>query len=354
VNLVDFAELTAYDFCAMMGFRNGPGAQPFACRHFWTHQERLLMQNFLTIAREQVENVLDYPIYPKFICGERHPWNRVGLIGPLDVGYVQKIGTKTTEEIDEVPTDLTEDIWEFNLTVDFEDACEARLFHTVENGEEEIFPLTKSISGTTLTVRVYKCALVIPDIFIPKEGLDYGLDANFVDEIVVKRVYAQRGTGANFVWKPTSSSCSSCSPCTEQTQLACPTIRDKRPSLVDVRPATFAADEYMGASYSAFANCGHYPNQVEIDYVAYYNEDCDADCGRIPQHLKLAILHVALANMPRQPICACAFHKQMFAEDQEILKPVVITPLGAKFGHVTAMTMLSTSIIGGGGQFVAI
>lgn len=354
MNLVDFAQLTAFDFCAIMGFRNGPDAPAYACRHYWDHQERQLMQNWLTIAREQIENVLDFPIYPKFICGERHGWNRLGLVGPLDVGYVQKIGTKTTDDVDDVSTDLTEDIWQFTVTVDFDDACEARLFHTAANGGEEIFPLTKTISGTTLTVRVYKCALVIPDITIPKDGLDYNNDANYVDEITVKRVYARPGTGANFVWTPNMTSCNSCSPCTEQTQLACPTIRDKRTSQVFVRPATYANNEYTGTSYSAFGNCGRYPKYVEMDYVSYYDENCDADCGVIPSHIKLAILHTALANMPRQPICACSIHKAMFLEDQEILRPPVITPLGAKVGHLQAMTMISTSIIGGGGQFVAI
>lgn len=315
------------------------------------------MENFLTLARERVEEFLGYPIYPRFVCDERHLWNRSGVVGPMRWGYVQKIGAKTTEEIDTVPTDLTEDVFEFDYTVDFTDACEARIFHTAPNGGEEITPLSKSISGTTLTVRLAKCTLVVPDIIVPKECLNYDDDENFVEDIVLKRVYAQPGTGSDLIWRPNISSCASCSPCVEQSQAACPTIRDKRGGEVYVNPAVYADNAWTSRSLSAFANCGRYPMYSELDYVAYYDEDCDGGCEQIPSHIKLAILHVALADMPRQPICACTFHKQMFAEDQTLptkFDSREFSPFGIKFGHLTAYKMLQMSTIGQGGQLVAI
>lgn len=357
MHLIDFANLTAFDLCAMYGFRNGPGAAQFACKQCWTIQDRIVMENWLNIAREQVEDVLGYPLYPRFICNERQRWNRSGLIGPLKTGYVQKIGTKTEEEIDEVATDLTEDVFEFDLTVDFTNACEALIFHTPENGGEEITPLSRSITGTTLTVRIAKCTLVDPNVEIPKECLDYELDDNFVDEIVVKRVYAQVGTGANLIWSPTSASCGSCSPCMEQSQLACPTIRDHRGSEVYVRPATYANDTWTGTSYAAFGNCGRYPSYVDLDYVAYNDEDCDGDCDMIPNKIKLAILHVALANYPKPQVCACSIHKQMFVEDQQLPRNFsdrLWNPFGPKLGHIIAYNMLRFDAIGQGGQLVAI
>lgn len=357
MHLIDFAQLTQIDLCMMYGFRNGPNAAHFACKTCWSPQERVLMENFLDIARQQVEDFLGYPLYPKFICDERHDWNRIGLIGPLKTGYVQKIGTKTEEDIDEVETDLTEDIFEFDLTVDFTDVCEARVFHTTANGGGEIYPQSRSISGTTLTIKLSKCTLVDPNVEIPKECLDYALESNYVEDIVVKRIYAQQGTGSSLVWRPTSASCGSCSPCTEQTQTACPTIRDRRGGEVYVRPASFANDAWTGTSYSAFANCGRYPSYVDLDYMAYNAEECGEDCTAIPMKIKLAILHVAMANFPKGPPCTCAIHKQMFAEDQQLpnrFPDRIFNPFGVKLGHFTAYHMLLSDPIGAGGQLVAI
>ena len=355
MHLLDFAQVTVYDFCAMMGFKNGPGFAEFSCSHIWSKQDRMLMQSFLNLARERVEEFLGYPLYPRFVCDERHKWNKQGLIGALRWAYVQKVGTKTVDDIATITPDLTDDVFEFDYTIDFSDTCEARLFHTLLNGGEEIIPLSKSLTGNVLTVRVDKCALVDPAVVIPKGGLDYTVDANFVDEILLKRVYAAQGVGSELVWKPTVNSCASCSPCVEQTQDACPTIRDKRGSTLYVSPATFANDVWTGAALSTFGNCARLPSYVDLDYVAYYDEDCDEGCEQIPASIKLAIIHIALADMPGPPVCGCDLHALLFAEDREIPRMLPENNFfGIKLGHIIAQGMLQPFKIGAGGLLIAV
>lgn len=355
MNLKDFADLTAYDFCSMMGFNNGPDAQELGCARVWTKQDRILMEMYLGNAQDRVEEYLGFPVSPRFVCGERHSWNRHGLIGPLRWGYVQKIGTQTTLDIDTIMTDLTDDVFEFTEAVTFTDACEARVFYGNDKGGAEIPTISKSIIAGVLTVQIEKCALVDPTVVIPQNGLDYTDDNNFVTEVDLKRVYAQAGVGSDLIWRPTTSSCGTCSPCVEQSQLACPTIRDKRESALYLRPATFAEGVWTGTS---FANCwGRGPDYAELDYMACYDEDCAEDCcGNIPAAIKLAIVHVALADMPR-PVCGCTIHAATFAEDAQIPgdgRLIITTDFGIKLGHIIAQNLLKPYRIGMGGLLVAI
>lgn len=349
-----FASATAYDFCSMMGFYNGPDAQQLACSRVWSKQDRLLMSSYLENAKDRVEHYLGYPLTPRFICDERKPWNVRGLVGPLNWGYLQKFGTRTEEDVEEITlldADLADDTVTITATVDFTDTCEARLFHTDANGGEEIYPISKSITGTTLTLVVNKCALVDPTVIIPENGLDYETLSNFVHELVIKRIYADPGTGTSLIWYPNTSSCNACSPCTEQSQLACPTIREKRNSSAFLRPASFANDEWIGA---AFSNCNRYPDAVELDYLAYYDEDCRDGCERIPLTLQWSIIHVALADMPR-PVCGCTVHSATFREDADFPRFLPRdNPFGIKIGHIIAYNQLKHMAIGQGGLLLAI
>lgn len=358
MRLDHFAQFTAYDMCSMYGFSNGPEAPDLGCDRIWTRQDRLLMTNYLNNARERVEEILGFPIYPRFICDERLRWNRRGIIAPLKWGYVQKVGTKTTEDVSTFgPLDLSDDFIDITQTVDFTDACEARIFHTTANGGEEIYPFSKSIVGTNFTAAIEKCKLVDPAISIPDGGLDYDVDNNFVTSVVIKRVYAAPGTGSNLVWEPSHSSCGNCSPCEEGLQTACPTIRERRNSSVLVRAADFVDGEWTTAPLANYPWCSGYPDWVDLDYVAYLNEDCEEDCNAIPSNIKLAIIHVALADLPHLP-CGCNIHSATFKEDSMIPGTaewrvgVQSSPFGIKMGHLTAWLLLQPFLIGGGGLMV--
>lgn len=347
-NLSYFATVTAFDLCSMYGFHNGPDSEELSCSRVWSKQDRLLMSNYLAAAKEKVERFLGYPLTPKFVCDERVSWNR-GLIGPLKWGYLQKFGTKTEVDVATItPLDLTEDTVEVEATVTFTDLCEARFFLAADKGGGEVFPFNKEIASGTLTGYFHKCTLVDPTIPIPENGLDYEDDANFVDSLIVKRIYATPGTGATIIWEPNSYGCSSCTPCVETSQSACPWIRDRRLSLATVQAAAWDTDHWSGM---AFANCGRYPDLVSVDYMAYNDEDCES-CDEISPEFMSAIIHVALADMPRS-VCGCNVHQATFQEDSQFADSALLAIstnfFGIKVGHIIAESTLKSLTIGQGG-----
>lgn len=345
-NLRWFSEATAYDLCSLHGFYNGPDSQELGCSRVWSKQDRLLMSSYLRSAQDRVEQFLGYPLTPKFIPRERIDWKCRGLQGPLKWGYVQKIGSKTTEIVDTfspIEVDCTEVTVE--VDVDFTDTCEARFFYTTEKGGGEIFAFSKVIEDGALTARFDKCSLVDPTVPIPANGLDYNDKSNFVDDVVVKRIYASPGTGASLIWQPYALGCSTCTPCVETSQDACAIIQQNRLSFLLTSPAEWVNNAW---SSRAFSNCNRYPDSLELSYLAYFAED-GSDCDDIPATMRWAIIHVALADMPRS-VCGCNVHTATFEEDSQIPNDIPENNFfGIKIGHIIAEKILAQFALGQGG-----
>ncbi len=341
--------------CAYRGVKR-VGEPDYSCKRILTPHDRLFIEDSLALAQDKLEQVLGFPLAPRWVHYDMAKWNRAG-IARLKWGCVQTIGERVTANVS-LGAGLTlrtggviNDPVTLVVGTIATNPCEIRVNHTVANAGSPIEPSDISISGGNATILIPRCRLVDQTIDQPSGGYEYTDDANFVTSVDVVQEYPDPGTGSEIVWDPTNLACLPA--CEEYAQDACPTITNSDLGLVRVRPAVYSSGSWSMGSYAK----QYAPDKFRLSYLAYYNDPTVSEwpgCSEIPLALERAMIRLAHCEMPRQ-FCMCEWHKRMWEEDRTILDglPIELTlnPFGPMQGQIYAWKTATLYAQGRGGAW---
>lgn len=195
--------------------------------------------------------------------------------------------------------------------------CEVAVFYPDHAGEEQwrIRPVQVfHTDALEYTIRFRRELAVIPEMLESYDlenlrGADGALDANFLEEVAVCRVYNDPQQQATFLWESNGQPCgcdgAGCAVCGYGTQTACFLLRgDPRHSLVVCHPATWSADD-LAFTQAALAM----PRQPDIVRLWYYagwqNKSLDCPVTEMDDDWARIVAYFAASKLDRE-ICACS------------------------------------------------
>lgn len=192
------------------------------------------------------------------------------------------------------------------------DTSEIRVYFPGHGEDDlwEIRPLRSvSISGGIATILMDRHLLVDPDLWeaIDAAAVDGDVDANFVTQVEVYRVYNDPSQQVQLQWERVPGDCdcgaTDCVQCAWTTQWGCLQGRSPRLGILTYQPGTWDADEESYASASLVVN--RLPERVRLWYRAGYESshvsrpmvDMDPMLERV-----ITLYSVTLLD---RPICNC-------------------------------------------------
>ena len=254
-------------------------------------------------------------------------------------------------------------------------ACEVHVYYPGHAGadEWEIRPINVTVVGAlaTITFRREQCVLselyddLVPDATDSHlRGVDGSVDANFLEEVDVYRVYNDPQTQATFMWEPLGIGCgncngSGCDQCQYTTQTGCLMLRSEpRLSVVSYRPAEWNMDNLDFDSLALAVS--REPDMVRLYYYGGW-QDKRLTCPtiRMDPAWEQTVAHYAAAKLDR-PICECNNvgawvkhwqHDMAIAKQDEFVKvtdKVLNNPFGTQRGAIAAWQKVQEQAIGRG------
>lgn len=355
VKLSRYWQVADYAECAGYGvFR--PGDPEDTCNPIWSQAQRRNMAKYLREAQDEIEQVCGYPLAPRWIVDEPHPyyclvharWTRLLQVGVRAVAVIQANAVvdhaSDPAVIGPLPTIVT------NLD-------EIAIFHP--GTEIEICPSKVTLSGGMVTIEVPRCRMVTAAAQDnPDSGLDYNDVGNCLGSAVVQRdfecfvdvaqVYNDDSTQGSLVYAHRSSlsACQcghECKTCGDFAEPACLHIDNRITGSIDAMAATYSGGSWKPRCGRCY---GPRPNAVLLNYRA----------GMTPlsPQAEDAIIRLAHAKMPKPP-CGCGSIQDLWSRDRNV--PTVLTaerencPFGMSDGawiswrFANAMTQHRISVI---------
>jgi len=292
-------------------------------------------------AERDVADALGYWPAPTWIEDEKHqyprPQRREFYGGGADVrgrwksittnyGHVRYIGRRATTLLSDDATwvgidadgDGFTEIAEFQGTVPAGlDVCEIKAYFKEYSAADatntrtdpssvgadpawEIKPVRVSLTGTTCTVWVHSWDLFRPQL---KEALNAGsIDAddptNYVDQIMLYRVYNDPQHGVEFQWG-SDVACEG-AVCDTITQAGCVRVKDSRGGIVVPQPATYLDGVFTVANWSQCVE----PDSVRLWYNAGVTPRVTRNCIELDDYWAKTITILATSRTD-WPICTC-------------------------------------------------
>lgn len=293
IPLCQYPAITGADECGFWGVRyDGQGNA--ACGYIWRKYQRDRLMSALAQAQESIENLLNYPLVPKFV-EDRQVWGNPVLTKYariIDFGrpvsYVIESGIAVdynTEPATIGPFVIPDSAEPTELVVQHLDGSTV----CIESME---------VSGNFVTLYIPRCRLVNPDqADNPKEGWDYNDLDNFASTVNVHWHTVDTTVQAKAVFP---NACT----CTEDQHEACPQIVHQSVGIVDIRPLTWddAAQRWKVAHW-----CGQ-PRFVDLYYRA----------GLLQPNSTLmnAVVRLAHTKLPAEP-CGCEVVNQLWKQDMD-------------------------------------
>jgi len=282
---------------------------------------------YLLEAQEEIEQVVRYPLKPRWIEDDEKPYSC-----PVQASWNKVIEAGVRAE-DAVSLDEAVDLSTDPATVGpiagvtFTDVNEVRVYHSSGTSfcpldAVEIHPSCVTIAAGNLYIEIPRCRLVREEFADnPRTGIDYADDGNFEDAVDVWRVYNDPSTHATLVWPHRCNSACSATCCSEYTCDGCIYIRNAGMGILDALPATYSGGEWTATTSCCFSGK---PERVRLNYRAgmdpltYQAED--------------AILRLAHAKMPTEP-CGCDVAQRLWQRDRNIPKRLTYDQAACPFGQ---------------------
>lgn len=292
--------------------------------------------------------------HAKFIAGGRKAKTLIQANAP--VNYTDEDG----DGYDETATIL--------VSTDITDLCEIHIYDPGKGGADswEIRPATVTagpLDGqVTVVTRREQC--VDPALW---EAINAGavgpipadVDANFITEVDVYRVYLDPSVPVIFHWQ--NIGCvycggSGCSQCTDTVQEGCLNARDNRLGIVSYAPGTWDAEtgSFTPTGYPAWRE----PDKMQLWYLSgFENEEADCPRNTLSAWWERVIAYLALANL-QGDVCQCTAFKTMYDWAQTDLAKndgnsnisynvgdaVLKNPFGTLQGAVRAFQMINSNM----------
>lgn len=307
IPLAFYAQHLGMGECAFWGVNSDDDTG--TCKSIWTLDNRRMVANYLCQAQGEIENILGYPLEPKWFTDELHTLCR--RTNKMETTWKHFIsgGVRATSTIAAaaVVDDSADPYTIGPIATTVTDISEVHLYHV--GSDQEVTPSYVDITGGFLTAEIPQCRMVLPEYYNnPTAGWAI-TDAVFADELDVVRVYNDPSTQAEFVKANCSGTCGACR-CTEETSPGCIKGSDYPLGIVTVSPATYAGGTWSVSG----ALCGCYSG-VRLNYRA--------GLQTLTPDLIDAIIRLAHSRMPHTP-CGCDPVKAFWENDYAI--PQFMTP----------------------------
>jgi hypothetical protein len=315
ISLARYAEIINYTDCAFFGVSH-PDNENFACREIWTKPQRDDIAFHLAEAQAEIENVVGYPLSPKWIVDEVHPF------GYKIVTYKTKVIELGIEAIQTlgagVATDVTTDPATITIATILTSTDGIKVYYP--GTFEEIFPSDIQITGGNLVISVPKCRLVEHSLLDnPGSGLDYAASI-YQATVDVKRYYNDSSQQIKAVWPHGCNTVCQSGGCTRYTASACGVVLDG-----EIGEVSYNFAKYASGSWTPLTKlcCIGNPSKLEISYHAGMSE--------LDPIAETAIIRLAHSKMPFQP-CGCDAVINMWRRDATIPQILSVERLECPFG----------------------
>jgi hypothetical protein len=300
VKLARFAQRAGYAEAQFFGI-NDPDTQEESCQPIWRHRERAQLAHYLAEAQAEIEQLVRYPLYPKWFVNEQHYYTY-----PLhsDWGKIIEIGYRHKEMIHAGMSlvYVADPVAFFHATTETDEG-NIRVFHP--GTDIEIIPSYVQIAGGNVLIEVPWARLVKDGAqHNPANGWDYAdvppsASSPYTATVDIASVHNNTDIEAGLVWPHKADvcctgGCDCCPTCAEYTETACVYVRNYETGALDILPATYSAGGWTSALCSS-CYCTD-PQLVRINYRAGLTE--------LTADLEEAIIMLALAKLPSSP-CGC-------------------------------------------------
>lgn len=323
VTLALYQKVINYPECAFFGVNQSSEAintTRARCK-ILLKPERDAIQNALAEAQQEIEEITNFPLQPKWFASEQHQYGPIapGLrfrqwqIAPVILTEKTKIieigiRAETTISAGEA-VDHTNDpaiIGPVATTVTDED--EIHIFHP--GTDIEIDPSSITIAGGNVTITVPRCRMVLASLADnPSEGLDYTDVTNFESTVDIKRIYNDGSTEVTFI-HPKFCDCS------EDTRSGCIYIDDAEIGVLEV-----------SQNGSGSCNCNCSPEFVRVNYRAGLTSLGDD----VLQQVRDMVIRLAHSKMPHNP-CGCDLSRYVWERDRNIPQTLTRERVNCPFG----------------------
>lgn len=316
VPLARYAEIINYSQDAFFGVANAIDNR-YACRDIWTLQERQDAAFYLREAQDDIENVIGYPLVPKWVT-EKLPFRRPVVVSDK---HVVEPGVLTEEILAEAASvSHATDPATVSIPTTLTSTDGIKIFF-VDDVDEEIIPSSIEVSGGFLNIEIPRARLVkYSEQNNPTSGLLYDTLANFESTVVIKRLYTDSTTQATMVWAHGCTELCSSEGCTGYSATACEVIEDHKIGRVDLVPATYSGGAWTRTTRLC---CGGNPEYVTLNYKA--------GLTKVSRSMELAIVRLAHSKMPEAP-CGCDIIHGMWRRDTTVPELLTRERLNCPFG----------------------
>lgn len=326
LTLARYSQIIGEPECLIWGVSNASD-DPGACQKIWSHEQRVNLARYLGEAQIEIEQIVGYPLSPKYFVGEQQPYActriRTRWRKLLAAGIKAVADISLAEVVDHTADPAV-------VTVNGVGALDPAEVHVYHPGTDaEVMPSSVDVTGGVLTIEIPRCRLVLAALEdTPSDGLDYSMvgtclsstpvPGNFECEVDVKRVYTDTSSQGTLVY-PHGKTCTCSVTCTEDTDTACVYIRNADLGFVDALQAAIVGSVWT----TTVCRCGRAPTYVRLNYLAGLTE--------LTSQAEDAIVRLAHSKMPIAP-CGCDTINALWSRDRHTPDVLDTERLNCPFG----------------------
>lgn len=314
VKLARYAQLVQYAEDQFFGVNN-PATQEEACKPIWTHEMRAMTAKYLAEAQEEIEQVVGYPLFPRWIVDEQQyygfpvhtKWGKVIVGGFRNTATIQLAAAVSH---------MTDPAVVGPIATTVTDEDEIHVFHP--GTEIEIYPSAITLAGGFVTLYIPRARLVEessldnPDAGWPYADVPPSATSPFEATVDLVRVYNDASIQGGLIWPHRSaSSCdcdciSCCGTCGEYSLNGCIYVRNGETGAVDVLEAAYAGGVWTATCPVCYCT---EPEILRLNYKA----------GMTPltKQAEDAVIRLAHSKMPMPP-CGCGTINEMWTRDRHV------------------------------------
>lgn len=329
VKLAKYAQIIQLPEDQFFGILNDDTLLDKACAPIWTLPMRQLIARYLREAQEEIEQVVGYPLAPRWFTNEEHPyafpvfakWGKMIAGGFKAQTVIHAAGVLS----------YATDPATFTHATTVTDSDEIRVYHP--STFIEIVPSSIVISGGNVTVSIPWARLIeATSVNNPVTGWTYAdvppsATSPYTPTIDLYRVYNDDSIQGALVYphKAGDGTCSCdcgwcCGTCDEYAATACMYIRDLETGSVDLLPASYAASYWTAVCPTCY--CTN-PEYVRINY--------EAGLQTMTNQIEDAIVRLCHSKLPSPP-CGCGVVHEMWTRDRAVPPVVDAKRMDCPFG----------------------
>lgn len=316
ISLARYAQIINYTDCAFFGVSH-PGNDNYACREIWTKSQRDEVQFHLSEAQAELENVIGFPLNPKWFVNEVHPFRYKILTANA---HVIELGVEAVDNIGlAAPVSLLTDPATVTIPATLTSTDGIKVYYP--DTQEEISPSNLIITGGNLVIYIPQCRLVSYALLDnPSSGLLWSDPAIYQTTVDVKRSYTDPSDQIKVVGAHSCNSQCSSTGCAPHTDTACGVILDP-----EIGEISFEFATHSDGTWNKTRNlcCTGDPKKIRINYRA--------GMQILSPIAEMAIIRLAHSKMAKEP-CGCDAVINMWRRDAAIPQLLSVERLECPFG----------------------